>query len=80
MGEKNWLTRVGGKKVGEKNWLTRVGGKKVGEKNWQKYRGGQKKGWPLSTLPSNHISSNITFAKFLRIFSIFSAAEMVSIL
>ena len=43
MGEKNWLTRVGQKKVGDKNWLTRVGQKKVGEKNWQKYRGGQKK-------------------------------------
>ena len=51
MGEKNWLTRVGQKKVGDKNWLTRVGQKKVGEKNWQKYRGGQKK---VGEIPSYH--------------------------
>ena len=51
MGEKNWLTRVGQKKVGDKNWLTRVGQKKVGEKNWQKYRGGQKKVGKIPSYP-----------------------------
>ena len=56
MGEKNWLTRVGQKKVGDKNWLTRVGQKKVGEKNWQKYRGWQKK---VGEIPSYQINSRI---------------------
>ena len=40
----DWQGFVSGKKVGHKNWLTRVGQKKVGEKTGENIGGGQKRG------------------------------------